>query len=993
MSLHNKSKFSLIIWFLVFIGLTIIFVTSIIPPAAATIDSTYIASNACTEQIQDGGFEQGSPNPQWDEASTNFGTPICDEASCGTGTGSGAHSGTYWAWFGGISAYEEGSVSQQITIPSGTATLSFWLEQIVCDSGSDYMEVTLDGNPVFTTNGSSSICGNLGYTQESIDISAFADGNVHQLKFHSEIFANNGGGSNFFVDDVSVVACEAPTPTPTSTTAPTSTPTPTPTITPTSMPGSVIYDTWIKGSSQRPSPSVNDLTIDPTNPQIVYAATEEGVYKSTDGGNTWHAKLNGLSAFGGLAVSNVVINPNNPQNLYIATWGDGIYVSMDGGENWVLKTDPVENIVRTQHDGLEFVHPGGMQSEPPSLGTAHIQKETPNQIDPEISASHLEPIVPDTAWQKQKPSLQDNFDPTIELSKPTNPNHTFSQGINDDDNVNLPPREIDWTPVRHVAMHPTNPQRLIAAISDGNGLYITQNGGDSWNQISLPGSGDVSGRSVAFAPSNPNIVYASLGNWGSNDGIYRSTNSGNSWTLVSGNSTITSVVTMFAIDPTDANHVYAASYGQGIMETFNGGTSWSHITTGLSGDDLYFYNIEISPVNTQVIYATGYLWPWKSNNGGSTWEIADTSYPDFNTWGLALHPTNVNIAFVGSRQKLFTDYYGGGIYKTTNGGASFIPKLNGLDNTFVLDVESDPNDPNFVIVGTWGSGVYWSPNNGLDWYQGNDGLWLPYIYSIEATQGTSGTVFYASTFYTGAALFVSYDQGKSWTQLPTDTLPGFAQNGFDIESVDGSSERLVVATANGIYYSNDAAQTWTQSQVGGDPSSGIILDIEGINNNRMVAATYGDGIYYSTNSGVNWSLAQGEPSDFVYKLSAAPDSSHIYAATFGLAKSNNNGVNWESVQTGVPDNLFFRTVDHGSDGKGHVYAGSIGQGMWAAPDSTDYWIHFSDGFSPPRVRAINADFKQPSRLFVGTDGQSAWYFVPDKLPFVTTSYLPITTKK
>ncbi len=974
MSLHNKSKFSLTLWLLISIVLAVIFVIiTVNSPVAATLDSTYPASNACTEQIQDGGFEQGSSNPNWNEASTNFGTPICDEAGCGTGTGSGPHSGTYWTWFGGISAYEEGSVSQQVTIPSGTATLSFWLEQVACDSGSDYMEVTLDGNPVFATTGNSPICGNLGYTQESIDISGFADGNSHQLVFHSEIFAANGGGTNFFIDDVSVVACEPPTPTATSTNPPTSTPTSTPTttptvaptsmptITPTSNPASVTYDTWIKSGPQRPSPSIGEITIDPTNPQIVYAATQEGVYKSSDGGATWHAKLNGLSAFGGLAVSNVVINPNNPQNLYISTWGDGIYVSNDGGENWILKTDPIENRVKSPLVDLEFAHPGGKIIEPLAQGP---------------SRTHPEKILNGNSPQKQNLPLPNTSASTLE-----------------DESLNRPPRQIDWTPARYLAMHPTNPQHLIAAISDGNGLYMSQNGGDSWDQLSLPGGDAASGRAVVFAPSNPNIVYASLGDWGPNLGIYKSTNGGSSWTLVTGNSTITSVVTMFAIDPTDANHVYAATYGQGIMETSNGGTSWTHITTDLSGDDLYFYNIEISQVNSQIIFATGYVWPWKSNNGGTTWEIADINYPDFGTWALALHPTNANIAYIGSRQTLFTDYIGGGIYKTTDGGETFNPKLQGLSDTFVLDIEPDPNDPDFVIAGTWGSGVFWSPNNGLDWYQGNDGLWLPYIYSIEATQGDSGTVFYASTFYTGAALFASYDQGKSWTQMPIDTLPGFAQNGFDIESVDGSSERLVIATANGIYYSNDAGLTWTQSQVEGDPTSGIVLDIERINNSRMVAATYGDGIYYSDNSGVSWSFAQGEPSDFVYKLSNAPDSSHIYAATFGLAKSNDNGIHWDSVHSGVPDNLFFRTVDHGSDGKGHVYAGSIGQGMWAAPNFTDYWIHFSDGFSPKRVRAINADFMQPNRLFVGTDGQSAWLFVPDKLPFVSTAYLPLTTKK
>lgn len=152
--------------------------------------------------IQDGSFEMGTPNPFWTEASTNFGTPLCTAAACGTGTGTGPRTGSWWAWFGGIGTYEEGSVSQDVVISPGPASLSFYLEQIVCDSPSDYLEVNVDGTQVFVSDGSSPLCGNLGYTMQSVDLSAFADGGTHTIEFHSEIFAANGGGSNFFVDDV-----------------------------------------------------------------------------------------------------------------------------------------------------------------------------------------------------------------------------------------------------------------------------------------------------------------------------------------------------------------------------------------------------------------------------------------------------------------------------------------------------------------------------------------------------------------------------------------------------------------------------------------------------------------------------------------------------------------------------------------------------------------------------------------------------------------------
>src|SRR5690606_28377098 len=98
-----------------------------------------------TDVIQDGGFEAGEPNPFWDEGSSTFGTILCTVTFCGTGGGTGPHSGTWWAWFGGIDANEVGFASQDVTIPSGSAELRFWLEIPAAD-GSGFLNVSMDGD-------------------------------------------------------------------------------------------------------------------------------------------------------------------------------------------------------------------------------------------------------------------------------------------------------------------------------------------------------------------------------------------------------------------------------------------------------------------------------------------------------------------------------------------------------------------------------------------------------------------------------------------------------------------------------------------------------------------------------------------------------------------------------------------------------------------------------------------------------------------------------
>ncbi|MCG6861240.1 MAG: M4 family metallopeptidase, partial [Chromatiaceae bacterium] len=160
--------------------------------------------------VSDPGFEGGSQSASWDATSTNFGTPLCTVGTCGTGSGTGPNSGDWWAWFGGIAAYEQGGVSQAVTIPAAASTLGFSLEMPACDSASDYLEVTLDDSLVFVADGADNQCGVSGYLPITLDISAFADDGPHMLKLNSEIFAELGSVTNFFVDDVEIRTPDLP---------------------------------------------------------------------------------------------------------------------------------------------------------------------------------------------------------------------------------------------------------------------------------------------------------------------------------------------------------------------------------------------------------------------------------------------------------------------------------------------------------------------------------------------------------------------------------------------------------------------------------------------------------------------------------------------------------------------------------------------------------------------------------------------------------------
>ena len=160
--------------------------------------------------VDDGSFEGGSPNPFWNEGGS-IASPICDP-SCGADL---ARTGSWYVWMGGWATDNTAFVDQDVTIPADPngAVLRFWMligADPTVDSGT--LDVSIDGNVVASF--SEQDAPNFGeYTEVVVDISAYADGGVHNLEFFGEEVGTTI--TNFFVDDVSITAgqpsvCDTP---------------------------------------------------------------------------------------------------------------------------------------------------------------------------------------------------------------------------------------------------------------------------------------------------------------------------------------------------------------------------------------------------------------------------------------------------------------------------------------------------------------------------------------------------------------------------------------------------------------------------------------------------------------------------------------------------------------------------------------------------------------------------------------------------------------
>lgn len=162
--------------------------------------------------VVDGTFEAGEPWPAWPvQTSTVFGTPLCDTLICGSGGGTGGpFAGDNWAFFGGTSATETSTLSQDVTIPSGLFVfLRFQMRiGLVNAPFTDTLAVRVDSTTVATFT--EPTAAEAAYSERLINVSAFANNGSHAITFAYTHPGAVSSTANFTVDNVELVACATP---------------------------------------------------------------------------------------------------------------------------------------------------------------------------------------------------------------------------------------------------------------------------------------------------------------------------------------------------------------------------------------------------------------------------------------------------------------------------------------------------------------------------------------------------------------------------------------------------------------------------------------------------------------------------------------------------------------------------------------------------------------------------------------------------------------
>jgi photosystem II stability/assembly factor-like uncharacterized protein len=413
-------------------------------------------------------------------------------------------------------------------------------------------------------------------------------------------------------------------------------------------------------------------------------------------------------------------------------------------------------------------------------------------------------------------------------------------------------------------------------------------------QDTITSLGPVGGEVTALVinPLNTQIIYA--GTFGG--GVYKSVDGGKTWQDSSGG-LIDLYIQSMAIDPQNPETVYAGMYRFGVYKSTDGGLSWAPTGPGLNEAPIV-YDLQVDPQNPQILYAGTRGWtpvftwqpPWgggvfKSVNGGDTWTKQNNGLTEDWVYSLAIDPIHPQIVYAASHSQ--------GVFKSTDGAATWTAMSKGIGDLAGRAIVVNPQNPQIVYYGTWhGGGVFRTTNGGTSWGQVSSGLSGAKIYKLLIDPAAPSTL-YAASYLTG--LFKSTNSGSGWglAALGSDFIAAMA-----VDPADHS--RVLAGTAGaGIYSSSDTGNTWASINQGLYAS---LIESLAQNSSYLFAGLANGGLYRSKDRGATWTVAGELDHQAVNSITINPaNSSVIYATTSvaGVYKSTDGGLTWQTKNSGL----------------------------------------------------------------------------------------------
>lgn len=601
--------------------------------------------------------------------------------------------------------------------------------------------------------------------------------------------------------------------------------------------------------------AIGDISFDPNDPNVVYAGTGDpnmpaivfngnGVYKSTDAGETWHYL--GLAEQG--IVSKIVVSHTNPQTLFVSTMGNpyvrdnqrGVYKSTDGGATWQQSL-----FVSDQAGASDLV----MSPADPQVLYASFWDRIRNNHESVLYGPHAR-VYKTTdggaTWQQLGGGL-----PTINLGRTglaiseQNPDKLFVVYI---DSLSRPYgiyRTTNggqtWISVNAVALedvcadfgwyfgkiklNPLNDEQLyFHAII----MWRKVNNNGSWE---IASGGHADSHDLAFCPSGRRY-------WANDGGVYRNDPGQGPWTK--SKNLPTTQFYHVCYNPHTPDVYWAGSQDNGIVK---GGAAapgaWGSVASG-DGFRSVFHPTNpqkywIETQNGRVIY---------SPDGGGTWLGGGVAFgsTDRTNWDspffLSAHDTS----------RLY-----GGTYRirTSQDGELWVPISGDLTDGVIFGerfhnisaLNESPVQAGKLLAGT-SDGNVWTRSPTNTWTNITAGLPERYVTSVQGSLLSQNRIFVTHSGFRDndntPHIHRSDDNGATWVNI-SGNLPPLPVN--DLFVMPGQNDAvLFAATDVGVYFTLNGGGTW--ARLGGAMPYVPVFDLaHNIARNRLAAATYARGAW------------------------------------------------------------------------------------------------------------------------------------------------------
>ena len=538
--------------------------------------------------------------------------------------------------------------------------------------------------------------------------------------------------------------------------------------------------------------------------------------------------------------------------------------------------------------------------------------------------------------------------------------------------------------VTRLLADPEDEKQVMAAVwfrdaAENGGVFRSDDGGRNWRSTGLEGEAV---RALEQAPSKRSDLVA-----GSRSGVFRSRDNGASWQRISpeGDLELRNVDSV-AIDPRDPDVIYVGTYHL-PWRTKDGGKSWEPVIAGII-DDSDIMSLRLDSTSPDRVYMSACSGIYRSENQGTQWtKLQGIPYAARRTQTIVQDSLNTRILYAGTTEGAWVTRDSGETWARTT------PKDWVVNSVLVLTGRA--SHPGRIVMGTE-SGIQVSDDNGEIFAASNRGFAHAIVKQLVAGFGDTGGIL-ALVQRNGWELLKSRNLGREWIPVPlAEARPGQSSLSADeIEQLLGSPWGWMLRMADGHFWIQDEQGTWRQWKPRAGPEAAsskgspanktastrplpkeIATGTIAFSGESAIIATR-EGVARCEKSGVCRYLKafRGSTPRAIWTSRSGNEMAVLQDEKLGLSSDGGATASWRDLPVAGKQSLWVEQSEW--NGQQTLLLGT-NIGLFLSHDAGEHWVPAQNGLPAGRMDSWKADGKEwlvserSGGLYLSRDRGESW---------------------